>query len=499
MFCQKCQLPEHSKVRQNCGPCNVQADTLWCGKVKHQPKCPFTDQLSTNLSDQQIQDIIESARLCICCQKLSFSLVKYGKLKYCRQCVYRLNHKLFFEFNLTPEVQKRFPNCHQCNSLIIFKPQGIEQQMALTKYPMFYNWDFDKDVYRLRKENSSVDDILEYFEQKGGLLCMECYNNNNTIQEEFVCFDCKQVFGLKCLQRRWKGEKLCVNCYFELSVQQTISENSSTYEQSYSTCQFNNCPFCQNTSTACQFDHNNMFIYDEYKGCSSPGMSILFGAPNDFIANEIEKCTPICHQAHNLTSVVERKMGYFGAKRAWKQISSEFEERKREVLEELKKHYADNFQRNLMTVIIHLFDTSLVDKKEKKQLDRYTAECPDCNITFKYMKSAHRGCRRNKCPFVIPDEKSFDWEDHVHLCYVNRSCVLSVIQQVTGYDQAMKLLREIEPVTEMVVKKRFEWELWFWENCRNWSEELQEIVEKNNTILDQHRKLLSSRKRSRPE
>lgn len=491
LLCRNCHLPDHSKVRQNCDPCN-ESEEKWCGKVKHQPKCPFTDQLITELNEQDIQSIIDKAQSCTCCSKPSFSLVKYGQLKYCRQCAFRLNRKLFFEFNMTPEISEQFPTCRTCEDPLVFKPKGIDQQNWC---PMFYNWDFDRTVYRLRKFNLEKKDILQHFEQEGGLQCIRCFDNYSVPTTSFTCYECERVFQSKFIHRKWKSRDVCVECYYDTDIQETIKENSQLYSNSFSRCEFPNCPFCHNEATACQFDHNNMFVFGEYEGCSSPGMSVLFGAPSEFIQSEIAKCTPICHHAHNLTSMVEQKMGYFRAKKAWRKLPDS--EKKKEVLGWLEKHYNEHFYHNLTTVLIHLFDISR-KPETKKQADRYTAECPDCGLVFQHMKSAHRGCRRNTCPLKIPDAKSIQFEDEIYRLFQGESLV-DVIQHQVGYSKAMEVLSEIVPCTKKVIYKRFEWERWMHEHFEFWVEQMEELREKNESILDRHRIVLSCRKRARPE
>ena len=494
MNCQYCTLPEHLKIRSDCLECR-ESEALWCGKAKHKPQCPFTNQLRTSLSEEDMEEICSKRKKCLCCNKWSFSLIQYGKLKYCRDCVYQLNRILFFNFDMTLAMKESFPKCWHCDSENVFHTQGHEQT-SVCQYPMFYNWDYDKQVYELRKEHKTKEEIVDYFQSQGGLLCITCRDLCTFLavdEEPFNCEDCKRSFKTKCLKRRWMEKDVCLECYFSPNIQQAIVQHSQIYDTFSERCCFPNCIFCDNTSKGCQFDHNNMFVYSEFDQCSSPGMSILKGAPTTFIIDEIKKCSPICFRMHDLTSVIEREMGYFRAKKTWKRLP--LDEGKVEILKKLKDHYDQHFQSTLAKV------TDWVRMKnfevEEKKNNRCTAQCPDCKIVFPYMKSNHRGSRRNKCPLQIPNMSMFRWTDHVYKCW--SKSIPNVIQEVTGYDEAMRLLHSIEPTNELIVQKRFEWELWFQKNFLNWNACLNGLVTQNTLILDQHRYLLSGRKRQRDE
>lgn len=499
MKCQFCSLPEHLKIRLDCETCQVKT---WCGKIKHAPQCPFTNQLRTSLSEEEIEEIWSKQKQCPCCNQWSFSLMQYGKLKYCRDCVHQLNRMLFFDFDMTLEMKECFPKCWHCNVDIVFHTQGHEQT-NMCQSSMFYHWDYERNVYELRKEKKTKKEIVDYFRSQGGLLCIECHDLCTFMavdEEPFQCEHCQRSFKTKHLKRRWMKQNVCIECYFSPTIQQQIVEHSRLYNEHSTRCCFPNCLFCNNKSKGCQFDHNNMFVYSEFDQCSSPGMSILKGAPTPFIIQEIKRCTPICFRMHDLTSVVEREMGYFRAKKAWKRLQQKNEENTeslQSILQLLQNHYNEHFQTTLAKVASWFIDNDAKRKTVKEETNRYTAQCPDCKIVFPCMKSKHRGSRRNKCPLQIPNMSMFRWTDHVHKCLSNS--IPNVIQEVTGYDQAMQVLHSIHPINELIVQKRFEWELWFQKNFSNWNGYLNSLVTYHKLILEQHRYLLSDRKRQRED
>lgn len=523
-LCPKCKLPDHNKKRRECKKC---FENEWCDKKDHEPKCSFDVISEPNDWKVAIQN---KFRRCLCCRILSYSLTS---THYCRSCTFIINRKLHVGFNIAEKIESEFQHCRECKSDLIFKPCGLEQESPF----FFYNWDFDREIFHLRKLNYSADDIVQHFRNSGGLLCIDCRNLITLVQDQkpFTCFQCNNHYVESCLKRRWKKNDLCIHCYYDSSIQNEIAQLSSMYTnqiESCGGCNFDQCPFCFNKSNACQFDHNNMFVYSHFDYVSSPGMGILLGAPSSHIMKEMERSTPICHRAHQLTSFVEMTMGYFSAKRAYtnmkRRISThpQYQQRLSHILTLLQNHYTTYFgpalKRATQTYLTIRYEKismtilptpTMIEQKDKvcnichetimislKKHQRNKAVCPDCNIEFCKMKSLHRGYRRNRCPLIIP-HTWIDW-DSLKIPLVlfdnidNDLLFHDFIKTECGFNNAMIIMNSIG-TTDAVVQKRNEWDNWYFNNYHRWKRELRNFIDNKIELSNIHRRMLVNLKRKR--
>lgn len=498
--CLTCSLPAHHKKRRECVECR---DTDWCQLETHASQCPF-DELSEPTNWDPI--VRSNLKECFCCGTNALQMTSIDGLSYCNSCRIKVDTELFQNSKINTMVQNQHPLCVECKTPNTF--QAVQSfSPSVPRSSVSTNWDVNQDVYYYRRQNLTESEVVDAI---GGVLCITCEDNKfDGGGGSFCCFRCKSTFRSNKLKKRWKEEDLCINCYYSSDIQKEISQKYDVMRSVIilsGGCKFPDCPFCDNKSDFCQFDHKNMFNYSMYDRISSPGISVQLGAPQSFISREMKRCTPVCHDAHSLITLVEKEMGYHKAKGCYTTSSRKYGNEYGPVLEivksQLHEHYATYFQPALERAtksFLKIREEIECDmchkpftKASLKQHHKTRGKCADCGLTFCCFKSKHRPC----C-FVLPSA-NINWRKVLPL-YIDRELIespdegriRSIVSRITGFGVVMKKLSTMKQSNESLMISD-KWEEWFYLNYDRWFQEIQDWVNCRQMVLLCHRSVVSS-------